>query len=70
MLDPKIIKEKPNDILNMLKARDVKFDLDALTNSNKKRLAMIAETDILREKKNQMALEISQKKRTAKMQVA
>lgn len=63
MLDPKIIKEKPNDILNMLKARDVKFDLDALTNSNKKRLAMIAETDILREKKNQMALEISQKKK-------
>ncbi|MCY4491621.1 MAG: serine--tRNA ligase [Thaumarchaeota archaeon] len=63
MLDPKIIKEKPNDILNMLNARGVKFDLDALTDSNKKRLAMIAETDILREKKNQIAQEISQKKK-------
>lgn len=63
MLDPKIIKERPGDILEMLRARDVEFDLDALIESNRRRLELIAETDQLRERKNRMALEISQKKK-------
>jgi seryl-tRNA synthetase len=63
MLDPKIIKEKPHIIREMLKARSVDFDLDALITSDHKRREFIVKTDELRKKKNQVALEISQKKK-------
>ena len=64
MLDPKLIKEKPQIILNMLKARSVDFDLDALIEFDQKRREFIIKTDELRKKKNQIALGISQKKKT------
>ena len=57
MLDPKLIKEKPQIIRNMLKARAVNFDLDALIESDQKRREFILKTDELRKKKNEMALE-------------
>ena len=63
MLDPKLIKEKPQIIRNMLKSRSVNFDLDALIESDQKRREFIIKTDELRKKKNQVALEISQKKK-------
>lgn len=63
MLDPKLIKEKPSMIRDMLKDRVVDFDLDALTESDQKRREFIVKTDELRKKKNQVALEISQKKK-------
>ena len=63
MLDPKLIKEKPQIILDMLKVRSVDFDLDALIESDQKRREFIIKTDELRKKKNQVALEISQKKK-------
>ncbi len=63
MLDPKLIKEKPQIIRDMLKARSVDFDLDALIESDQKRREFIIKTDELRKKKNQIALEISQKKK-------
>ncbi len=63
MLDPKLIKEKPQVIRDMLKARAVDFDLDALIESDQKRRGFILKTDELRKKKNQVALEISQKKK-------
>jgi seryl-tRNA synthetase len=63
MLDPKLIKEKPQVIRDMLKARDVDFDLDKLVESDQKRREFILKTDELRKKKNQVALEISQKKK-------
>ncbi len=63
MLDPKLIKEKPQMILDMLKARAVDFDLDAFVESDKKRREFIIKTDELRKKRNQVALEISQKKK-------
>ena len=63
MLDPKLIKEKPEMIREMLKARAVDFDLDALIESDQKRREFIIKTDELRKKKNQVALEISQKKK-------
>ena len=63
MLDPKLIKEKPQIIRDMLKARDVDFDLDALIEFDQKRREFIIKTDELRTKKNQVALEISQKKK-------
>ena len=63
MLDPKIIKENPGIIRDMLKARAIEFDLDELINSDQKRREFILKTDELRKEKNQVAVEISQKKK-------
>ncbi len=63
MLDPKIIKENPQLIKDMLKARSVEFDFDELVNSDQKRRELILNTDELRKMKNQVASEISQKKK-------
>ena len=63
MLDPKLIKEKPQIILDMLKARHVDFDLDALVEFDQKRREFIIKTDELRKKKNQVGIQISQKKK-------
>lgn len=63
MLDPKLIKESPQIIQDMLKARSVEFDLNGLIKSDQKRREFILKTDELRKKKNQVALEISLKKK-------
>ena len=63
MLDPKLIKEKSQVIRDMLKARNVDFDLETLIEFDQKRRGFIIKTDELRKKKNQMALEISRKKK-------
>ncbi len=63
MLDPKIIKDNPQRIRDMLKARAVEFNLDELIESDQKRRDLILKTDEMRKKKNQVALEISQKKK-------
>ena len=63
MLDPKIIKEKPEIIKNMLRARSTDFDLDGLVESDQKRREYIIKTDELRKKKNLVAQEIAQKKK-------
>ena len=64
MLDPKLIKEKSQMIRDMLKSRSVDFDLDGLIESDQKRRELIIKTDELRKKKNQLALQISQKKKS------
>lgn len=63
MLDPKLIKEKPQAIRDMLKDRASDFDLETLIESDQKRRELIIKTDELRKNKNQVALEISQKKK-------
>ena len=63
MLDPKLIKEKPQIIRDMLKVRSVDFDLDALIEFDQKRREFIIKTDELRKKKNQVAVENSKKKK-------
>jgi len=63
MLDPKLIKEKPEIIRNMLKSRAVEFDLEGLIESDQKRREFIIKTDELRKKKNQVAVSISEKKK-------
>jgi len=63
MLDPKLIKEKPEIIRNMLKSRAVEFDLEGLIESDQKRREFIIKTDELRKKKNQVAISISEKKK-------
>ena len=63
MLDPKLIKEKSQIIRDMLKARNADFDLDTLIEYDQKRRESIIKTDELRKRKNQIGLEISQKKK-------
>ena len=63
MLDPKLIKEKPEIIRNMLKSRAVEFDLEGLIESDQKRREFIIKTDELRKKKNQVGIAISEKKK-------
>jgi seryl-tRNA synthetase len=66
MLDPKIIKESPQIIRDMLTARTLEFDFDALIEADQKRRELILKTDELRKKKNHIAMEISQKKKLGK----
>ena len=63
MLDPKLIKENPEVVQEMLKSRNLEFDLEGLIISDKQRRDFILKTDELRKRKNQVALDISQKKK-------
>ena len=63
MLDPKIVRENPHAIEDMLKARCVDFDLKTLIDADQKRREYIIRTDQLREKRNRIGEEISQKKK-------
>ncbi|RDJ32378.1 MAG: serine--tRNA ligase [Crenarchaeota archaeon] len=64
MLDPKFIRENVEEIRSMLEARCVNFDLEKLLDSDQKRRDFIIKTDELRQKKNQVALQIAQKKKS------
>lgn len=64
MLDPKLIRDSPDKIRNMLKARDVAFPLDELIKLDKERRELIIKTDELRKTRNQISVEISKKKKS------
>jgi seryl-tRNA synthetase len=64
MLDPKILRENPSIIRKMLKDRSVDFPLDDLIKLDKERRELIIKTDERRKKKNEIALEIAQKKKS------
>jgi seryl-tRNA synthetase len=64
MLDPKILRENPETIRKMLTDRVVDFPLDDLIKLDKERREMIIKTDDLRKKKNEISLEIAQKKKS------
>ncbi len=57
MLDMKMIRENLENIRNMLKYRDVQFDLDLLLELDKKRREMIIATDELGRKKREIVLQ-------------
>ena len=63
MLDPKLLRENPKKIQDMLEARNVKFPLDELLSLDKDRRELIIKTDELRKKRNDVSLEISRKKK-------
>ena len=63
MLDPKLLKEKPQVIRDMLKARAVEFDLDGLIESDQKRREFIIKTDEFKKRRNEIGNEIAQKKK-------
>ena len=58
MLDPKILRDDPEKIRNMLKARGIEFDLDGLIVADKKRRDLIIKTDELRKKRNEFVIKI------------
>ncbi|MFI5415742.1 MAG: serine--tRNA ligase [Nitrososphaerales archaeon] len=64
MLDPKLLRENPDKIRNMLEARAVKFPLDDLISLDKDRRELIIKTDELRKKRNEVSLEISRIKKS------
>jgi seryl-tRNA synthetase len=63
MLDPKLVKEKPEVIRKMLADRHVEFDLDLLISLDSKRRELIVKTDELRKLKNKMGLDVAAKKK-------
>lgn len=63
MLDPKLLRDSPDKIRNMLEARAVKFPLDELIALDKDRRELIIKTDEFRKKKNEVSLEIARKKK-------
>jgi seryl-tRNA synthetase len=63
MLDPKLLRENPKKIQDMLEVRNVKFPLDELLSLDKDRRELIIKTDELRKKRNDVSLEISRKKK-------
>lgn len=63
MLDPKIIRDKPDVIRKMLKDRAIDFDFDGLVLCDKQRRELMIKTDELRKKRNDVSLEFSKRKK-------
>ena len=63
MLDPKIIRDEPDLIRQMLKDRAVEFDFDKMLELNKSRRHMMQQSDELKQKRNQMSVKIGAEKK-------
>jgi seryl-tRNA synthetase len=63
MLDPKIIRDEPERIKQMLKDRAVEFDFEKMLELNKTRKEMMMQSDELKQKRNQMSVKIGSEKK-------
>lgn len=63
MLDPKLIRDHPEKIREMLSVRALEFPFDDFLRLDRERRDMIIKTDELRKTKNQISLEIARKKK-------
>jgi len=63
MLDPKIIRDEPDRIKQMLKDRAVEFDFEKMLELNKTRKEMMMQLDELKQKRNQMSVKIGSEKK-------
>ena len=63
MLDPKIIRDEPDRIKQMLKDRAVEFDFEKMLELNKTRKEMMIQSDELKQKRNQMSVKIGSEKK-------
>lgn len=63
MIDPKILKENPNAIREMLERRKVSYPLEELLELDGKRRELIMETQDLRHRKNTLSQSIASKKK-------
>ena len=66
MLDPKILRESSDAIRKMLEDRVIEFPLDDLIKLDKERRELIIKTDEHRKEKNEISLEIAEKKKSGK----
>src|SRR5512147_139326 len=64
MIKPKLLRDSPEKIRSMLKARAVEFPLDDLISLDKQRRELIVKTDEFRKKRNEVSLEIARKKKS------
>ena len=63
MLDPLLLRENPGDVREMLRARAVEFDLDALIGADLRRRDLISRTDALRAERNRASAGVSAAKK-------
>ena len=63
MLDPKIIRDEPDRIKQMLRDREVEFDFEKMLELNKMRKEMMMQSDELKQKRNQMSVKIGSEKK-------
>ncbi len=63
MIDPKILKENPKAVREMLERRNVSYPLDELLELDGKRRELIVETQDLRHRKNTLSQSIASKKK-------
>ena len=63
MIDPKIVKDNPDLLLEMLKKRKVNFPFTELLELDRKRRELIIETQNFRHKKNTLSQSIARKKK-------
>lgn len=63
MIDPKILKDNPHLIKNMLRRRKVEYPFSELLDLDKKRRELIIETQNLRHRKNTLSQSIAKKKK-------
>ncbi len=66
MLNPEILREKPQEVRRMLQKRGVEFDIDGLLAVNEARLKDMASCDVMRHERNKMGKMISEAKKTGK----
>jgi len=63
MIDPKIVKDNPDLLLEMLKKRNVNFPFSELLELDRKRRELIVETQNFRHNKNTLSQSIAKKKK-------
>ena len=64
MLDPKIIRDEPDRIKQMLKDRAVEFNFKKMLELNKTRKEMMLQSDELKQQRNQMSVKIGSARKT------
>ena len=67
MLDPDILREKPQEVRRMLQKRSVEFDIDGLLAANEARLKDMASCDAIRHERNKIGKMISEAKKDCLM---
>ncbi len=63
MLDPRILRDEPERIRQMLKYRNADFDFDGLVRADKARRQCMSEADEQRQKRNKLGVQISEQKK-------
>ncbi|ABK76745.1 seryl-tRNA synthetase [Cenarchaeum symbiosum A] len=63
MLDPHILRSRPKDVSDMLQARNVDFDLDALLDADERRRYFMQLADDMRQERNFAGRQVAQFKR-------